>query len=141
MLYINCPHCGMRSQNEFSYGGDASVIRPELNKEVSDQEWDNFVYNRKSLRGKHLELWQHISGCRQWIKVERDTLTHEIHQNFQSKRGSIINDKKILELEKGGLINREQKDYHLNLMEKNTYGYEGDTYSLSFISKWSSFGW
>ena len=70
MLYINCPHCGMRSQNEFSYGGDASVKRPELNREVSDQEWDNFVYNRKSLRGKHLELWQHISGCRQWIKVE-----------------------------------------------------------------------
>jgi len=34
MLYINCPHCGMRSQNEFSYGGDASVKRPELNKEV-----------------------------------------------------------------------------------------------------------
>ena len=74
MLYINCPHCGMRSQNEFSYGGDASVKRPELNKEVSDQEWDNFVYNRKSLRGKHLELWQHISGCRQWIKVEREIL-------------------------------------------------------------------
>ena len=83
MLYINCPHCGMRSQNEFSYGGDASVKRPELNKEVSDQEWDNFVYNRKSLRGKHLELWQHISGCRQWIKVERDTATHEINQTMR----------------------------------------------------------
>ena len=78
MLYINCPHCGMRSQNEFSYGGDASVKRPELNKEISDNEWDDFVYNRKSLRGKHLELWQHISGCRQWIKVERDTATNEI---------------------------------------------------------------
>ena len=36
MLYINCPHCGMRSQNEFSYGGDASVKRPELNTEISD---------------------------------------------------------------------------------------------------------
>ena len=34
MLHIKCPHCGMRSQNEFSYGGDASVKRPELNKEV-----------------------------------------------------------------------------------------------------------
>ena len=49
MLYIKCPHCGMRSQNEFSYGGDASVKRPELGKEISDQDWDNFVYNRKSL--------------------------------------------------------------------------------------------
>ena len=51
MLYIKCPHCGWRSQNEFSYGGDATIKRPELNKEVSDQDWNNFVYNRKSLRG------------------------------------------------------------------------------------------
>ena len=84
MLYINCPHCGMRSQNEFSYGGDASVKRPKLNKEISDNEWDDFVYNRKSLRGKHLELWHHISGCRQWIKVERDTSTHEIFRTFKA---------------------------------------------------------
>ena len=55
-----------------------------LNKEISDQEWDDFVYNRKSLRGKHLELWQHISGCRQWIKVERDTATHEIFKTFKA---------------------------------------------------------
>ena len=51
MLHIKCPHCGMRSQNEFSYGGDATIKRPELGKEISDQDWDNFVYNRKSLRG------------------------------------------------------------------------------------------
>ena len=24
MLHIKCPYCGMRSQNEFAYGGDAS---------------------------------------------------------------------------------------------------------------------
>ena len=70
MLHIKCPHCGMRSQNEFSYGGDATIKRPELGKEISDQEWDDFVYNRKSLRGKHWELWQHLSGCRQWIKLK-----------------------------------------------------------------------
>ena len=46
MLHIKCPFCGMRSQNEFAYGGDASVKRPELNKEVSDKEWDDFM--RKS---------------------------------------------------------------------------------------------
>ena len=57
MLHIKCPHCGLRSQNEFSYGGDATVKRPELNKEVSDKDWDNFVYLRKSPAGKHLELW------------------------------------------------------------------------------------
>ena len=68
---IKCPYCGIRSQNEFAYGGDATVKRPELNKEVSDKEWNTFVYLRKSPRGKHLELWHHISGCRQWFKILR----------------------------------------------------------------------
>ena len=84
MLHIKCPHCGMRSQNEFSYEGDATIKRPELGKEIADQDWDNFVYNRKSLRGKHWELWQHLSGCRQWIKVQRDTATHEIFKTLKA---------------------------------------------------------
>ena len=74
----------MRSQNEFAYGDDASVKRPELNKEISDKDWDDFVYNRKSLRGKHLVLWHHVSGCRQWIKAERDTVTHEIFKTVKA---------------------------------------------------------
>tara|TARA_E500000331_G_scaffold309516_1_gene315678 strand:+ start:654 stop:920 length:267 start_codon:yes stop_codon:yes gene_type:complete len=78
MLEIKCPHCGNRSQNEFAYGGDATAKRPELGKEVSDKEWDDFVYYRKNIRGKHLEYWHHIAGCRQWFKVLRSTLTHEI---------------------------------------------------------------
>ena len=48
MLEIKCPHCGLRSQNEFSYGGDSNVKRPELGKEVSDKDWDSFVYLRKN---------------------------------------------------------------------------------------------
>ena len=56
MLYIKCPHCGMRSQNEFSYGGDATVKRPDLNKEISDQDWNNFVYNRKKFKRKTFRI-------------------------------------------------------------------------------------
>ena len=78
MLEIKCPYCGRRSQNEFSYGGDATLKRPELGKEISDKEWDDFVYLRRNLRGKHSELWHHVSGCRQWFKVLRNTATHEI---------------------------------------------------------------
>ena len=55
MLEIKCPHCGKRSQNEFSYGGDASVKRPQLGKEISDKEWDDYVYFRTNPRGKHSE--------------------------------------------------------------------------------------
>jgi|TARA_B100001741_G_scaffold296424_1_gene280307 sarcosine oxidase subunit delta len=78
MLNIKCPYCGDRSQKEFAYGGDGTIIRPELNKDISDEKWDEFVYLRKSPRGKHIELWHHIAGCRQWFKVQRDTVTHEI---------------------------------------------------------------
>ena len=78
MLEIKCPYCGKRSQIEFSYGGDAKLERPKLGTEVSDSEWNDFVYYRDNPRGEHLELWHHISGCRQWFKVFRNTATHEI---------------------------------------------------------------
>ena len=80
MLYIKCPFCGYRSQKEFTYGGDGTIKRPELNQEISDEKWNEFVYLRKSPRGKHIELWHHVAGCRQWFKVQRDTVTHEIFQ-------------------------------------------------------------
>ena len=78
MLEIKCPFCGKRSQNEFSYGGDGNIKRPALGAEVSTKEWDDFVYYRDNPRGKHIELWHHVSGCRQWFKASRDTATHEI---------------------------------------------------------------
>ena len=83
MLEIKCPYCGKRSQNEFAYGGDATIKRPKLNTEVSDEEWDTFVYYRKNPRGDHLELWQHISGCRKWFKAKRNTATHEIIETYE----------------------------------------------------------
>ena len=41
MLEIKCPYCGKRSQNEFSYGGDANAKRPELGKEISRLDLQN----------------------------------------------------------------------------------------------------
>jgi len=83
MLEIKCPYCGTRAQVEFVYGGDATVKRPKLNKEITNQEWDNFVYYRTNPRGKHLELWHHISGCRKWFHVSRDTVSHEIFKTLK----------------------------------------------------------
>ena len=54
--------------------------RPQLGKEISDKEWDDFVYLRNNPRGKHSELWHHVAGCRQWFKASRDTATHEIYK-------------------------------------------------------------
>ncbi len=76
MLRINCPWCGVRNEDEFSYGGDASVRRPA--DDASQDEWYDYVYTRDNLAGQHTEHWQHMNGCRAWITVVRNTQTHEI---------------------------------------------------------------
>ncbi|MDX1513312.1 MAG: sarcosine oxidase subunit delta [Gammaproteobacteria bacterium] len=78
MLLIECPHCGPRAQVEFSYGGDATVARPKDADAVSDGDWLDHVYLRDNPRGPHWEWWHHSAGCRAWIRVRRDTFTHEI---------------------------------------------------------------
>jgi methylglutamate dehydrogenase subunit B len=76
MLLINCPWCGPRDHVEFTYGGDATVARPAVG--ASEQAWCDYVYTRDNPRGPHRELWQHTQGCRMWVRVRRDTLTHAI---------------------------------------------------------------
>ena len=78
MLLITCPYCGPRAQIEFSYGGDASAQRPADPEKVPLDAWLDYVYLRDNPRGPHWELWQHSAGCRSWLRVQRDTLTHEI---------------------------------------------------------------
>ena len=42
------------------------------------ETWYDAVYLRNNPRGPHEELWQHVQGCRAWVVVTRDTLTHAI---------------------------------------------------------------
>ena len=74
MLLIPCPWCGPRAQSEFTYGGDATVVRPPA--DASEAAWVAFVYLRDNPAGPHDELWQHSAGCRQWFRLRRDTRTH-----------------------------------------------------------------
>lgn len=78
MMLIRCPHCGARDVTEFSYGGSAQPTRPADPCGVSDEQWSDYVYMRDNPRGVHDELWQHSSGCRRWIAVRRNTLTHDV---------------------------------------------------------------
>ena len=78
MLLIRCPWCGERDHTEFVYGGDASVVRPAAPESATDEAWYDYVYTRDNLMGPHAEYWHHVQGCRQWIKVLRDTLTSRI---------------------------------------------------------------
>lgn len=77
-MRITCPVCGERSAAEFSYGGDATVEMPAL--DASTESWNAAVYDRENPRGAHAEFWQHAQGCRCWLKVERNTMTHQISE-------------------------------------------------------------
>ena len=74
---ITCPHCGTRPREEFAIRGDASRVRPA--PQDAPAAWLEYVYLRSNPIGLHREHWQHVSGCRRWLVVERDTLTHRVH--------------------------------------------------------------
>ncbi len=83
-MRIPCPYCGARDAHEFAYLGDATLTRPELvtpdspaAPDAEDRFFD-YVYQRANPAGPHEEWWYHAQGCRQWVKVARDTRTHAI---------------------------------------------------------------
>ena len=76
-MKIDCPCCGARDLREFTYIGDALRKSPTLDADFDT--WAKYVWERENPRGKHREFWQHTYGCRQFLDVERDTVSHEIH--------------------------------------------------------------
>ena len=78
MLLIPCPWCGPRHEEEFSYGGEANIVRPRDPAASSDEEWADYLFMRKNTRGTHFEQWCHAAGCRRWFNVARDTVTNQI---------------------------------------------------------------
>jgi len=77
-MRIPCPFCGERDVSEFSYLGDANVARPDPAAPDALEATVASVYLRTNPAGEHEELWYHGSGCRMWVRVTRNTLTHEI---------------------------------------------------------------
>lgn len=76
-MIIPCPYCGPRDVVEFTYQGDATVVRPD--PASTDQDaWNRYVYDRANPAGRHSEVWQHSGGCRAHLIVERDTVTHAV---------------------------------------------------------------
>jgi sarcosine oxidase subunit delta len=72
-MRIACPYCGARDSQEFTYRGDASVVRP-----ASEEGMFDYVYLRDNIAGPIEEHWYHAQGCRNWLVVTRDTRTHDI---------------------------------------------------------------
>jgi methylglutamate dehydrogenase subunit B len=75
-MRVQCPFCGERDSNEFTFLGDASCRRPDSSSGV--ESFFRSLYVRENPAGRHAELWYHSGGCRYFLKVFRDTRTHEI---------------------------------------------------------------
>lgn len=83
MLKIECPWCGERDQSEFSYGGEAHIVRPLDPDALSDEEWGDYLFFRDNPKGLHREQWVHTAGCRRWFNAVRDTVTYQFHATYK----------------------------------------------------------
>jgi sarcosine oxidase subunit delta len=78
-MLIDCPYCGERLSEEFTILGDATKQRPAGSAASDMDAWYDYVFIRDNPKGRHREYWQHTGGCRAWLVVERDTLTHQVY--------------------------------------------------------------
>jgi heterotetrameric sarcosine oxidase delta subunit len=78
-MRIKCPYCGERDAQEFAYLGAADPKRPNPDAEGAADAFYDYVYLRENPAGVIAELWYHTAGCHSWLRVERDTRTHIIH--------------------------------------------------------------
>ena len=72
---IPCPHCGARPREEFTVRGEA-LARPAT--DAGDDAWHDHVYLRDNPRGAYDEYWHHSGGCRRWLVVSRNTMSHAV---------------------------------------------------------------
>ncbi len=77
-MRIECPFCGDRDVSEFTYLGAANHRRPDSQQQEAATRFCEAVYLRDNPSGPHDELWYHAYGCRSWLRVTRNTRTHEI---------------------------------------------------------------
>ncbi|NSY50879.1 sarcosine oxidase subunit delta [Agrobacterium tumefaciens] len=78
-MLIPHPLLGPRDAQEFTYLGDAALLRrPDGMAESAAKDFNDYVYLRDNPAGLHRELWFHEQGDRSWLVVTRNTVTHEI---------------------------------------------------------------
>ena len=78
-MRMTCPNCGERDRREFYYQGDALALdRPA--EDAGPAAWDDYLHNRDNSAGDTRDMWSHEAGCRAWLVVDRNTVTHAVHE-------------------------------------------------------------
>jgi sarcosine oxidase subunit delta len=78
-MRLTCPLCGERDLREFVYRGAAVLLaRPE--PDAGAAAFLDYLVMRDNPAGENAELWHHEGGCRAWLRVVRDTRSHEVFE-------------------------------------------------------------
>jgi sarcosine oxidase subunit delta len=72
---INCPNCGKRSVYEYKFGGEC---KQPPDQGAGMKAWCDYLHFNQNSSGFQDEWWYHSAGCRDWIKIRRNTATHEM---------------------------------------------------------------
>ncbi|SDF20962.1 sarcosine oxidase subunit delta [Salipiger thiooxidans] len=85
MLLIHCPYCNETlPEVEFAYAGEAHIARPVNPSEVSDADWEAFLFLRDNVKGPHYERWRHLHGCGRFFNAVRDTVSDKFLTTYEA---------------------------------------------------------
>ena len=76
MLWLDCPRCGRRPLDEFSFGGERRSV-PASITDADERDFDE-VWVFENPDGVTTERWFHAAGCRRWLTVRRDTAIDQV---------------------------------------------------------------
>jgi heterotetrameric sarcosine oxidase delta subunit len=68
-MLIHCPHCGARSVEEFQFRHFVPTPSPDPVEAL---------FIRKNHPELSVEYWQHVHGCRAWLKLQRNPSTAQV---------------------------------------------------------------
>jgi len=71
MHELDCPRCGARPLDEFTFGGERRSL-PDWLTDPDERDFDE-VWVFENPDGVATERWFHAAGCRRWLTVRRDT--------------------------------------------------------------------
>ncbi|MGI8826649.1 MAG: sarcosine oxidase subunit delta [Chloroflexota bacterium] len=86
---LPCPNCGMRSVDEFRFGGE---MRASPEGDTSAEAWRAYLYERANVDGPQQEWWYHRLGCRRWFTAVRDTSTNTVLETSWLRPGKGVKD-------------------------------------------------
>ncbi len=79
MKILECPVNGPRPIQEFLFGGEVREMPDPAS--VGDEQWAEYVFNRRGEPGIKKEWWYHLpSGT--WLIAERDTVKDEVLRTY-----------------------------------------------------------